>query len=87
MRATPKEETPSGHRRKACGGRSGRTEYAASKSKTVWTWLLTTIGAPLAAFDNLDWCVQLVIVGFAVYGIKRRADLAKAVRYLTAELG
>lgn len=61
-----------------------------SKSKTVWTWLLTAIGAPIAAFGNLDWRVQLaivaVIVGFAIYGIKRRNDLFKAVRALKAEL-
>lgn len=67
----------------------GELETPASKSKTVWTWALTAIGAPIAAFGNLDWRVQLaivlVIVGFAVYGIKRRADLAKAVRDLKAE--
>lgn len=69
----------------------GELETPASKSKTVWTWLLTAIGAPIAAFGNLDWRVQLVIVavivGFAVYGIKRRADLARAVRDLKAEFG
>ena len=67
----------------------GELETPASKSKTVWTWLLTAIGAPIAAFGNLDWRVQLaivaVIVGFAMYGIKRRADLAKAVRDLKSE--
>lgn len=69
----------------------GELETPASKSKTVWTWLLTAIGAPIAAFGNLDWRVQLaivaVIVGFALYGIKRRADLARAVRDLKAEFG
>lgn len=69
----------------------GELETPASKSKTVWTWLFTAIGAPIAAFGNLDWRVQLaivaVIVGFAIYGIKRRADLAKAVRDLKAEIG
>lgn len=69
----------------------GELETPASKSKTVWTWLLTAIGAPIAAFGNLDWRVQLaivaVIVAFAIYGIKRRADLAKAVRDLRAEIG
>jgi muramidase (phage lysozyme) len=67
----------------------GELGTPAAKSKTVWMWFLTAIGAPLAAFGNLDWRVQLVIVGvivgFAVYGIKRRADLAKAVRDLKAE--
>jgi hypothetical protein len=62
-----------------------------AKSKTVWTWLLMAIGAPIAAFGNLDWRVQLaivvVIVGFAICGIKRRADLFKAVKDLKAELG
>lgn len=62
-----------------------------ANSKTVWTWLLRGIGAPIAAFGNLDWRAQLVIVvaivGFAIYGIKRRADLFKAVRNLKAELG
>ena len=60
-----------------------------TKSKTFWTWLLTGLGAPLAAFGNLDWRVQLVIVvvivGFAIYGIKRRHDLAVAVRDLKKE--
>lgn len=69
----------------------GELKTPASKSKTVWTWLLTAIGAPIAAFGNLDWRVQLaivaVIVGFAIYGIKRRADLAKAVRDLKTEFG
>jgi len=60
-------------------------------SKTVLTWLTTAIAAPLAAFGNLDWRVQLaiiaVIVGFAIYGIKRRFDLGKAVRKLHEEYG
>jgi muramidase (phage lysozyme) len=66
-------------------------ETPTTKSKTFWTWLLTAIGAPVAAFGNLDWRVQLaivaVIVGFAVYVIKRRNDLAKAVKDLKAEFG
>lgn len=70
---------------------AGELETPASKSKTVWTWLLTTIGAPIATFGNLDWRVQLaivaVIVGFAIYGIKRRADLAEAVHDLKADFG
>lgn len=44
-----------------------------SHSKRFWTWFLTAIGAPLAAFGSLDWRVQLaivaVIVGFAIYAI------------------
>jgi len=60
-------------------------------SKTVLTWLTTAIAAPLAAFGNLDWRVQLaiigVIVGFAIYGIKRRFDLGKAVRKLHEDYG
>lgn len=69
----------------------GELETPPSKSKTVWTWLLTGIGAPIAAFGNLDWRAQLLIVaaivGFAIYGIKRRADLFKAVKDLKAEIG
>jgi lysozyme family protein len=69
----------------------GELETPTTKSKTFWTWLLTAIGAPLAAFGNLDWRVQfaivVVIVGFAIYGIKRRNDLFKAVKGLRAELG
>lgn len=44
----------------------GELETPTTKSKTFWTWLLTAIGAPLAAFGNLDWRVQLVIVAFIV---------------------
>ncbi|KFB11021.1 glycoside hydrolase family 108 protein [Nitratireductor basaltis] len=62
-----------------------------AKSKTVWMWLTTAIGAPLAALADLDWRVQLVIVavivGFAIYAIKRRHDLAKVYRDLKAEFG
>ena len=69
----------------------GELEQSPAKSKTVWTWLLTAIGAPIAAFGNLDWRVQLaivaIVVGFAIYGIKRRFDLAKAVKDLKAEIG
>jgi len=58
-------------------------------SKTVWTWLTTAVAAPLAAFGNLDWRVQLaiiaVIVGFAIYGIKRRVDLSRIMRKLHEE--
>ncbi|MQV96804.1 hypothetical protein GHK46_04955 [Sinorhizobium medicae] len=64
------------------------------KSKTVWTWALAGLGAAVSAagdfLGGLDWRAQLLIsaatVGFAVYGIKRRADLTRAVRSLKAEL-
>lgn len=52
-----------------------------SKSKRFWSWLLTAIGAPLAAFGNLDWRVQLaivaVIVGFAIYAIQTMPAIRK----------
>lgn len=60
------------------------------QSKTVWQWLLTIIGAPIAAFGGFDWRVQLAIVvlitGFGIYAIKRRADLAKVYRELKDEI-
>lgn len=73
----------------------GELEKSPAKSKTVWTWALTAIGTGVSAVGSflggLDWRVQLfisaAIVGFAVYGIKRRFDLAKAVRDLNAEFG
>lgn len=69
----------------------GELHKPVTKTKTFWTWLLTALGAPLAAFGNFDWRVQLaivaVIVGFAVYGITRRAQLAQAVRDLRSEIG
>lgn len=63
------------------------------KSKTVWTWagaavmsLISGIGSFLG---GLDWRVQMVftlaIIGFAVYGIKRRTDLFKEVKELSRE--
>lgn len=68
----------------------GELHTPVTKSKTFWTWLLTAIGAPVAAFGNLDWRVQLVIVIvivlFAAYGITRRAQLAQAVRDLKSEI-
>lgn len=61
------------------------------KSKTVWQWLLTPIGAVAAAFGGFDWRVQLAIVAvitaFAVYAIKRRADIARVYRQIKAEAG
>ncbi|CDX54593.1 hypothetical protein MPL1032_190167 [Mesorhizobium plurifarium] len=68
----------------------GELHKPVTKTKTFWTWLLTALGAPLAAFGNFDWRVQLaivaVIVAFAVYGITRRAQLAQAVRDLKTEI-
>ncbi|MBY2992502.1 glycoside hydrolase family 104 protein [Rhizobium leguminosarum] len=61
------------------------------KSKTFWQWLLTAAGAPFLAFGGLDWRVQLAIVAvivlFAIYAIKRRADIAKVYRDIKAEIG
>jgi len=69
----------------------GELEQAAVKSKTVLTWAATAVGAPLAAFGNLHWAAQLVLVSaivlFAAYGIKRRFDLAAAVRQLEKVYG
>lgn len=66
-----------------------------TKSKTVWTWALAGVGSVITAIGNFmggfDWRVQLfisvMIVAFAIYGIKRRNDLFKAVRDLRSELG
>lgn len=71
----------------------GELETPPGKSKTVWTWALAGIGSVVSAagefMGGLDWRVQLAItgatVGFAIYGIKRRADLFKAVKDLKAE--
>lgn len=71
----------------------GELGTPAGKSKTVRTWALAGLGSIVTAVGNfmggLDWRVQLfissMIVAFAVYGIKRRFDLAKAVRDLQAE--
>ncbi|KAB2748056.1 hypothetical protein [Brucella anthropi] len=65
-----------------------------SKSKTVWTWagagIMSAISGAGSFLGGLDWRVQLLfsaaIIGFAIYGIKRRADLFKAVKDLRAEL-
>ncbi|MDX3926731.1 MAG: hypothetical protein QHC90_13130 [Shinella sp.] len=73
----------------------GELKQSPAKSKTTLTWLFTGIGSMATAvgtfFGGLDWRVQLflsvVVVGFAIYGIKRRFDLAKAVRELEAEIG
>lgn len=68
----------------------GELGTPAGKSKTVWLSIFTALGTPLAAFGGLDWRVQMAlvvaVVGFSVYAIKRRFDLAKAVRSLHAEL-
>ena len=66
-----------------------------SKSKTVWTWagagIMSAISGVGSFLGGLDWRVQLVfsaaIIGFAIYGIKRRADLFKAVKDLQSEIG
>jgi len=66
-----------------------------SKSKTVWTWagagIMSAISGAGSFLGGLDWRVQLVfsaaIIGFAIYGIKRRADLFKAVKDLQSEIG
>lgn len=73
----------------------GELEQHPAKSKTVWTWGLAALGAVVTAVGDflggLDWRVQLfisaAIVAFAVYGIKRRNDLFKAVRDLKSEIG
>ncbi|MFS2326354.1 hypothetical protein U2P60_13225 [Brucella sp. H1_1004] len=64
-----------------------------TKSKTVIGNALTTIGMALtgigAFLGGLDWRVQLFICaiagGFAVYAIKWRFDLFKAVKDLSNE--
>lgn len=71
----------------------GELGTPAGKSKTVRTWALAGLGAIVTAagdfMGGLDWRVQLFIsastIAFAAYGIKRRFDLAKAVRDLKAE--
>lgn len=67
----------------------GELEQSPMKSKTVWQWIITSVLVPvLAVFD--DWRVQLAIVvlvaAFAAYAIKRRFDLAKAVKDLKSEI-
>lgn len=68
----------------------GELEQSPMKSKTVWQWIITSVLVPiLAVFD--DWRVQMfivvVIAAFAAYAIKRRFDLAKAVKDLRSEIG
>lgn len=66
-----------------------------SHSKTVWTWagaaIMSAVSGVGSFLGGLDWRVQLVfsaaIIGFAIYGIKRRADLFKAVKDLQSEIG
>ena len=65
-----------------------------SHSKTVWTWtgaaIMSAVSGVGSFLGGLDWRVQLVfsaaIIGFAIYGIKRRRDLFKAVKELQADL-
>jgi hypothetical protein len=58
-------------------------EQPLAKSKRFWTWVMTGIGAPLAAFGALDWRVQFfivaVIVGFAIYAISAMPQVRKAL--------
>ena len=59
------------------------------KSKTVWQWIITTIVVPLVALITNPWVQALliaIVAGFAVYAIKRRADIAKVYREIKAEL-
>jgi hypothetical protein len=69
---------------------AGELDKSPAKSKAVRTWALTAVTAGGSFLYWLDWAVQLFIsvgiVGFAVYGIKRRFDLAEAVRDLYAEV-
>lgn len=72
----------------------GELEKSPATSKTVWTWLLTAVGSTTSAIGallgGLDWRVQMLItaaiIGFAIYGIKRRFDLAKSVREFYQEV-
>lgn len=68
----------------------GELEQHPAKSKTVWQWIITTVLVPVLAVFQ-DWRVQLAIVlivaAFAVYAIKRRVDLFKAMKALKSELG
>ncbi len=52
-----------------------------AKSKRFWTWLLTGIGAPVAALGNLHPVAQISIValiaGFAVYAISSMPAVRK----------
>lgn len=60
-----------------------------AKSKTVWQWIIASVIAPLiAAVQNpyVQAFLIAVIAGFAIYAIKRRADIAKVYRGIKAEL-
>lgn len=71
----------------------GELGTAPAKSKTVIGNALTAIGMAVtgigAFLGGLDWRVQLFICamvgGFAIYAIKRRFDLFKAVKDLSQE--
>lgn len=71
----------------------GELEKSPAQSKTVWTWALAGAGSIVTAagsfLGGLDWRAQLLISGaivvLAANGIKRRFDLAQAVRDLKAE--
>ncbi len=72
--AQPEREAPAPARPK---------EEPLARSKRFWTWFMTAIGTPLAAFGALDWRVQLalvaVIVGFAIYAISAMPQVRKAL--------
>ena len=58
------------------------------KSKTVWQWIITTILVPLVAVITNPWVQAFliaIVAGFAIYAIKRRADIAKVYREIKAE--
>lgn len=69
----------------------GELEASPATSKTTLMSLFTMFAAPFAALGGLDWRVQLallaVVVGFSVYAIKRRFDLAIAVKKLRQDIG
>ncbi|QWK79429.1 hypothetical protein [Ochrobactrum sp. BTU1] len=71
----------------------GELSKRPSRSKTVWTWagvaIMSAVSGIGSFLGGLDWRVQIffsvAIVGFAIYGIKRRSDLFKAVKELQSE--
>lgn len=51
------------------------------QSKRFWTWALTVLGTPLAAFGALDWRVQLALVavltGVGLYAVTTMPQVRK----------